>query len=52
MNQELSKKQEIIDSLERHMSYNGSKNAAEELQCENLKVPIYILKLSLIYHLI
>ncbi|KAL4132738.1 hypothetical protein QTP88_009845 [Uroleucon formosanum] len=37
LNQELSKKQEIIDSLERHMSYNGSKNAAEELQCENLK---------------
>ncbi|XP_029342757.1 protein MLP1 isoform X4 [Acyrthosiphon pisum] len=37
LNQELSQKQEIIDSLERHMSYNGSKNAAEELQCENLK---------------
>lgn len=38
MNQELSRKQEIIDSIERRMSYNGSKNAAEELQCENLNV--------------
>uniref|UniRef100_A0A2S2QJ36 Janus kinase and microtubule-interacting protein C-terminal domain-containing protein n=1 Tax=Sipha flava TaxID=143950 RepID=A0A2S2QJ36_9HEMI len=36
LNQELSRKQEIIDSMERHMSYNGSKNAAEELQCQNL----------------
>lgn len=38
LNQELSRKQEIIDNMERHMSYNGSKNAAEELQCEILKV--------------
>jgi hypothetical protein len=38
LNQELSRKQEIIDSMERHMSYNGSKNAAEELQCQNLNV--------------
>lgn len=40
LNQELSRKQEIIDNMERHMSYNGSKNAAEELQSEILNVRI------------
>lgn len=38
LNQELSRKQEIIDNIERNMSYNGSKNAAEEFQCEVIKV--------------
>lgn len=41
LNQELSRKQETIDSLERRMSYDGSRNAAEELRCDNLNVRIY-----------
>jgi len=43
LNQELSRKQETIDSMERYMSYDGSKNAAEELRCENLNVRIIII---------
>ncbi|XP_050544935.1 early endosome antigen 1 isoform X2 [Daktulosphaira vitifoliae] len=35
LNQELSQKLEIIDSLEKQISYSGSKNAAEELLFEN-----------------
>lgn len=41
LNQELSRKQEAIDNLERHISYNGSKNAAEELQSEHLNVSVW-----------
>ncbi|XP_050420786.1 putative leucine-rich repeat-containing protein DDB_G0290503 isoform X2 [Adelges cooleyi] len=40
LNQELSRKQEVIDGLERHLSYRGSKNAAEELLCENVNTNV------------
>lgn len=46
LNQELSRKQETIDSMERRMSYDGSKNAAEELRCENLNVRKYYIILN------